>query len=115
MKLNITSLSPSACVVSFADSTLDAGNVKPFRDAIAASLAERSVLVLNMEALTFVDSSGLGALLSCLRSMNSKDGKLMLAGVTRPVMALLELVRMHRLFAIHDSVQDALDDACVVR
>jgi anti-sigma B factor antagonist len=61
-----------------------------------------------MTALGFVDSSGLGALLSCLRTMNNKSGQLRLFGMAKPVQALFELVRMHRIFSIHNNRDEAL-------
>jgi anti-sigma B factor antagonist len=67
-------------------------------------------VVLDMSALNFVDSSGLGALLSCLRAMNGKNGQLRLYGMTKPVRALFELVRMHRIFTIYNSREEALED-----
>jgi anti-sigma B factor antagonist len=110
MNLLVTNLSPMCAVVSFSVEHLDAGNVKAFRDAIAPAMLASDILLLDMSALNFVDSSGLGALLSCLRSLNGKNGQLKLFGVSKPVMALFELVRMHRLFSIYNNQQEALDD-----
>ena len=102
---------PGTVVVSFPVTHLDAGNVKDFREAIGVVARDHSTVVLDMGRLTFVDSSGLGALLSCLRLMKGKNGQLLLVGMTRPVRALFELVRMHRIFSIFDSLEEALDDA----
>ena len=95
-------------IVSFPVDNLDAGNVKDFRAAIDAVAATHDALVLDMSRLTFVDSSGLGALLSCLRTMKGKKGQLLLFGMTKQVRALFELVRMHRIFSIHNSQEEAL-------
>jgi anti-sigma B factor antagonist len=104
--------SPAAtAVVSFPVPNLDAGNVKEFRTAIGAVADTHTTLVLDMSRLTFVDSSGLGALLSCLRTMKGKNGQLLLVGMTKPVRALFELVRMHRIFSIYNSLPDALEEA----
>jgi anti-sigma B factor antagonist len=113
MNLEVKELqSPAAAaVVSFPVSNLDAGNVKEFRTAIAAVAAAHRTLVLDMSRLTFVDSSGLGALLSCLRMMKSRNGQLLLVGMTKPVRALFELVRMHRIFAIYNLLDEALEEA----
>jgi anti-sigma B factor antagonist len=97
-------------VVSFPVGNLDAGNVKDFRASIEAIAATHDALVLDMSRLTFVDSSGLGALLSCLRTMKGKKGQLLLFGMTKQVRALFELVRMHRIFSIYNSLEEALDE-----
>ena len=94
--------------VSFPVDNLDAGNVKDFRAAIERAAATHDALLLDMSRLTFVDSSGLGALLSCLRTMKGKKGQLLLFGMTKPVRALFELVRMHRIFSIYNSQEEAL-------
>ena len=110
MKLIVTETSAAAAVISFPVQNLDASNVKAFRDAIQPVTAAREIVLLDMSALNFVDSSGLGALLSCLRTMNGKNGQLRLFGMTKPVKALFELVRMHRIFPIYNSREEALED-----
>jgi anti-sigma B factor antagonist len=40
--------------------------------------------------------------------MNNKDGQLKLFAMSKPVQALFELVRMHRIFAIYNSRDDAV-------
>ena len=95
-------------VVSFTVDNLDAANVKSFRTAIESVATTHDTLLLDMGRLAFVDSSGLGALLSCLRTMKDKKGQLVLFGMTKPVRALFELVRMHRIFSIHTSREEAL-------
>lgn len=108
MKLRVAEKSATTAVVGFAVDNLDASNVKPFKQAIEPVLESHHLVLLDMSALKFVDSSGLGALLSCLRVMTNKDGELRLFAMTKPVRALFELVRMHRVFGIYESEQDAL-------
>ena len=110
MNLTITQLAPGVTEVAFNQENLDAGNVKSFRDAMQTSVSESPVLLLDMSALQFVDSSGLGALLSVLRGVNNQNGQLRLFAITKPVMALLELVRMHRIFAIFGTRDQAVED-----
>ena len=86
---------------------LDAGNVKEFKEQIGSALSVHPTVLIDMTALGFVDSSGLGALLSCLRTMNNKNGQLRLFGMAKPVQALFELVRMHRIFSIYNTREEA--------
>ena len=101
---------PNMAIVSLPTDHLDAGNVKDFRAAIQSVAEAHDTLVLDMHGLTFVDSSGLGALLSCLRTMNGKRGQLMLFGMAKPVRALFELVRMHRIFSIYNTEDEVLGE-----
>jgi len=64
--------------------------------------------VLDLSRLRFVDSSGLGALLSCLRQLTGRGGDLRLSGMSKPVRALFELVRMHRIFDIYPTKEEAI-------
>ena len=52
---------------------LDAGNAKEFKRDIAAVLEPCRKVVFDLRELRFVDSSGLGAILSCLRQLNAKE------------------------------------------
>jgi len=87
---------------------LDAGNVRDFKLAVEPMLKPHAKLVFDLSGLKFVDSSGLGAILSCLRQLNSQGGDLKLCGVTRPVRTLFELVRMHKVFDICNSSEEAI-------
>jgi len=98
----------ASAIVAFPVDNLDAGNAKEFRAAIDAVVAGHATLALDMSRLTFVDSSGLGALLSLHRAMNGKKGRLLLFGLNRPVRALFELSRMDRVFSICQSRDEAL-------
>jgi anti-sigma B factor antagonist len=87
---------------------LDAGNAKEVKRDIAAVLEPCRKVVFDLRELRFVDSSGLGAILSCLRQLNGKGGELKLCEMTKPVRALFELVRMHKIFDIYVTKADAL-------
>ncbi|HXW06396.1 MAG TPA: STAS domain-containing protein [Vicinamibacterales bacterium] len=87
---------------------LDASNAKDFKRDVAPLLETCRHAVLDLSALRFVDSSGLGAILSCSRLLHAKGGDLKLCAMTRPVRALFELVRMHKIFDIHPTREEAL-------
>jgi anti-sigma B factor antagonist len=89
-------------------SHLDASNVRVFRDAMRELLEQRPRVVLDLSAVQFIDSSGLGALIGCLRQLHQQQGDLRLAALTRTVQALFELMRMHRVFTILGSREDAV-------
>jgi len=79
---------------------LDASNAKEFKRDVAPLLEPQGKVVFDPAELRFVDSSGLGAFLSSLRQLNATGGNLKLCGMTQPVRALFELVRMHKIFDI---------------
>ncbi len=95
-------------IVAFTQDSLDASNTKVFREAIQPVLENNKSVLLDLYALQFVDSSGLGALLSCLRAVNDGGGTLALCNMSKPVRTLFELVRMFRIFDIYASRFEAL-------
>ncbi|ACO73814.1 STAS domain-containing protein [Laribacter hongkongensis] len=109
MQLDITSFDDGPGVLVAIDGEhLDAGNAAAFKALIQPCLDQHALVVVDMSRLRFVDSSGLGAMLSCLRHMNNKQGQLMLFALSKPVRSLFELVRMHRIFAIYNDLSEAM-------
>jgi anti-sigma B factor antagonist len=87
---------------------LDASNSEEFKRDIAPVLEAHIRLVLDLSQLRFVDSSGLGAMVSCLRQLSAKGGDLKLCGMSKQVRGLFELVRMHRIFDIYGAKEEAV-------
>ena len=87
---------------------LDASNSEEFKREVAPLLEATVKLVLDLSRLRFVDSSGLGAFISCLRKLNAKGGDVKLCGMSKQVRAVFELVRMHRVFDIYGTKEEAV-------
>ncbi|MBI2927926.1 MAG: STAS domain-containing protein [Verrucomicrobia bacterium] len=80
---------------------LGAGNSKLFRDEVRASLTEaQKVIEIDLSQTLFMDSCGLGALISLHKTTCSRNGMVRLVNPTPPVQQILELTRMHRIFEI---------------
>ncbi|MBN1592860.1 MAG: STAS domain-containing protein [Candidatus Coatesbacteria bacterium] len=95
-------------VVKVPGHSLEASNVDEFKQDMIPVLDKYSSVVLDVQGLEFVDSSGLGAFLSCLRHLNSSGGDMKITGMQKPVRALFELVRMHRICDVFDNVDEAI-------
>ena len=108
MELNGRIEGQDVLVIELREDNLDASNVREFRDAVQSLIQDRSKVVLDMAGVNFVDSSGLGALISCLRQLNGRRGDFRLCEMSRTVRALFELMRMHRVFNIHETRADAV-------
>ncbi|NLD35723.1 MAG: STAS domain-containing protein [Desulfatiglans sp.] len=88
---------------------LDAASVKSFKDTVS-SLVKKEIcnIVVDMKDVEFIDSSGLGSLVSCLRIVNNEGGDIRLSSLQNQIRALLELTRMHRVFQIFDDTDTAI-------
>ena len=77
--------------------TLDASNATEFKNEINAILEQSQVKVLlDMQNLKFVDSSGLGAIISCLRKLKSVGGDLKLCQMSAESLPALVQYRTQR-------------------
>jgi anti-sigma B factor antagonist len=64
-------------------------------------------IVLDMAAVTFIDSSGLGALVSILKAMG-RDGDLVLCGTAGTVVSMFRLTRMDKVFRMFGTADEAV-------
>ncbi len=87
---------------------LDAGHAGELKRELSPVLEANTKVVLDLSRLRFVDSSGLGCFLSCLRKLNAIGGDLKLCGMSQRVRMAFELVRLHRIFDIYDTKDQAV-------
>jgi anti-sigma B factor antagonist len=88
---------------------LDANNAKDFKSAMLSEIANKKKVILDMNQIKFLDSSGCGMILSCLRQLNSEGGDLKILGLQKPVQTMLKLVRMHRILEIFEQKEEAVN------
>jgi len=94
-------------VVKLLGRALDAGNAPAFKERMGPVIEENSRVLVDVSSLEFMDSSGMGVMLSCLRKLTGKGGDMKLCGMTPPVRALFELVRMHRIIEVYNTREEA--------
>lgn len=108
MKL-MTEILNGRTVVSVKEERLDAHNSSELKDRIHKILEEGArSLVVDLGYVQFIDSSGLGALLSGYKNANLRSSAFALAGLQPRVKSMFELTRLHRVFEIYPGLQDAL-------
>lgn len=90
-------------VITLADEHLDASNVEEFRADLEPVLSRSRKVVLDFGQVTFVDSSGMGAIISALKRLATAGGDLRICNLTPQVKSLFELVRLHKLCQILDT------------
>ncbi len=96
-------------LLSLNEERLDALNSGELRDKILGLLeAGGQRLIVDLSGVSFIDSSGLGALLSGYKNANLRSGLFILAGLQPRVQSMFELTRLHRVFEIFPTIEDAL-------
>jgi len=97
--MNITSEGNTLQVAGLAE--LNAANAGAFRDQVRAAIQpQHSFVVLDFSQTRFVDSSGLGALISIHKSICGRGGMVRILNPIPSVQQILELTRMHRIFEV---------------
>ncbi|MDF7823979.1 STAS domain-containing protein [Pontiellaceae bacterium B12227] len=87
---------------------LDVQSVPAFKESSTSLLVPGKDVVMDLKQVLFIDSTGLGALLSLLRKIKENDGRLVLANASEQTLAMFRMVRMTRIFDIYETTEDAL-------
>ena len=88
--------------------TVETENIGEFRHSLSSFASGPSHLVLDLSGVEFMDSTGLGAMLSGLRLATANGGSLRIAGLTESVRRLFDMVKMDRVFDIYASIDEAV-------
>ncbi len=89
---------------------LDAEEPDMFRSKMRQILEQNNAnIVIDCSKLEYMDSRGLGALISSLRLAIEKGGDIRIARVLPSVNMLLELTRANKVFKIFKTVDEAAD------
>jgi anti-sigma B factor antagonist len=98
-------------IITVNEPRIDASAAIRFKDSMRA-LTEKGPpqAVLDLSKVTFVDSSGLGAIVASMKQLGPGQ-RLDLAGLTPDVAKVFRLTRMDSVFVIHDSIKNMTQQA----
>jgi anti-sigma B factor antagonist len=89
------------------DGSVDAASAPQVKEAIEPFLAGHGVIVvLDLGALSFIDSAGLGVLIGAQRRLRERDSELRLTRVPSHVQKLLHITALDQALPIHSSDDD---------
>ena len=95
-------------VVQVRDSRIDASRATLFKDEINKRTdMSQMKLVLDLTLVEFIDSLGLGAIVSCFKRMGGK-GRLVIVGAKGAVSRLFSLTRMDKVFPLYPTLEEAM-------
>lgn len=87
---------------------LDAESVAEFKKTAGKIVEEGCYqLIIDCRTLEFVDSMGLGAMISLLRKVRTHQGDIKIAALNADVRSVFEITRLHRLFEITPDMESA--------
>jgi anti-sigma B factor antagonist len=99
----------SGVTVVKVEGQLIVGNRQELKELVFAALekGERRILI-DFSQTGYIDSSGLGALVSISKRVREAGGELRLSGLNEDLRSLFELTKLDTLFAIAETPQQAL-------
>jgi anti-sigma B factor antagonist len=99
----------SGVAVLQVEGQLIVGNRQELKDLVQTALdqGERRLLI-DFSRTGYIDSSGLGALVSISKKIREAGGELRLSGLNEDLRSLFELTKLDTLFAIAETPQQAL-------
>jgi anti-sigma B factor antagonist len=99
----------SGVAVLQVEGQLIVGNRQELKELVQAALdqGERRLLI-DFSRTGYIDSSGLGALVSISKKIREAGGELRLSGLNEDLRSLFELTKLDTLFAIAETPQQAL-------
>ena len=108
MEISTKSVSPTVSIVSL-NGALNARSAEEAKQTFRTLVDEGvTQVIVDLHDVPFIDSSGLAALVSGLKTLGGEASNLKLAAPQSQAKLLFELTMFDRVFEIHDSVDDAI-------
>ena len=101
----------NGCMVLYLqEERIDAHNSVELKEFVLNMLEQGEVdIIVQLEQVRFIDSSGLGALLAGFKTASAKSGNFSLSNIQPQVLSMFELTRLNRVFEIYPDLNDAFD------
>jgi anti-sigma B factor antagonist len=94
------------------DGELTVANRGQLKERVLACIEDGGgAFIIDFDGAGYIDSSGLGVLVSLSKRIREKEGSLKLAGLNQDLRTLFELTKLDTLFQICDTRASALADS----
>ena len=88
---------------------IDVYTAPKLREKLIDLVSEGSYnVVVNLEGVEFLDSTGLGVLVGALKRVKAHDGSLALVCTQNKILKIFKITGLTKVFPIHDSVEEAV-------
>ncbi len=88
---------------------VDVATVPRLREQLHGLVAEGNIrIIVDLDGVDFLDSTGLGVLVGALKRVRSNDGELALVCTQPRIRKVFEVTGLTKVFALYDSVDEAV-------
>jgi len=106
-----TAASNTAVSVVEVTGPLDMDTAGEFGEALKGLFRQnRLKIVLDLDKLTYLSSTGIGVLVGHTKEVREKKGDIKIAGENQEFLKVVELLDMERIFPLYKSEEDAAND-----
>ncbi|HEX2235493.1 MAG TPA: anti-sigma factor antagonist [Actinomycetota bacterium] len=108
MELGIDVRNVESCAVVDVKGEIDVYTAPKLREKLIELVSEGSYnVVVNLEGVDFLDSTGLGVLVGALKRVKAHDGSLALVCTQDKILKIFKITGLTKVFPIHDSIDEA--------
>jgi anti-sigma B factor antagonist len=109
MQLKITTRTIQEIVVLNCDGRIVLGDESAaLRDTVRELLAQSKQLVLNLGGVSYIDSGGLGTLVSLYTTAHNAGASIKLSNLTQRVGDLLQVTKLLTIFEVYETEEEAV-------
>jgi anti-sigma B factor antagonist len=104
-----TEHSGKVAIIEIRGSLVGDGDTDKFRDAVADFIEQGNrCLVVDLDKVNYMNSSGIGAIISAYTSYKKNNGVVKLSGLSNNIQSLLAVTKLIDIFEVYDSVGEAV-------
>ena len=109
MDLSVSTREQDGRMIVEVGGEIDVYTAPKLRDTITELVAAGNYdIVIDMERVEFLDSTGLGVLVGGLKRVRTQEGTLRLVCSQERVLKVFRITGLTKVFSIHDTVEEAL-------
>ena len=110
MDVNVRDLAGGVAVIQLVG-RLNMANAARLREAVTKIVdSGRTRVAIDMSGVDFLDSSGLGAIISALKTTRQAGGDLRIAAPTGQAKLVLQLTNLDRILTAYDDAETAFNE-----
>ena len=87
---------------------VDLATSPQLRDSLAAIVDEGPSIVVDLDDVGFIDSTGIGVLVGAVKRARSSGGDLTLVCTQRRILKVLQITGLTQVFSVYETVDEAL-------
>lgn len=108
--ISVPSTYGNVAVLTLKGKLVSEDDIQKLQDIVSMTLEEKSTsVVVNLKNVSWMSSTGIGALIRCLTTARNAGGDLRLAGLNDKVQNIFNITQLDKILQIYPTVTDAVD------